>query len=274
METSSARSGFFGTTLAGRELAGLRLVERRYAPDQRTPRHSHERAYVGLVLEGFSLQVSGARTLERGPMTAFLYPPGETQSEQFGAGGGRVFSVELDDALFARLDPTAAARAGAVDSRGGPLAWLAAKLYGEFRRPDDVSELAIEGLVLEILAEATRRARPDRGPRAPVWLERARDMLHARFAERVSLGEIAGAVGVHPVYLSAEFRKRYGATVGDYVRRLRVEFACRRLATSDAPLAAVALAEFTPNVMRARPCGMRPRCESVRSRDQRSHFSA
>ena len=33
-------------------------------------------------------------------------------------------------------------------------------------------------------------------------------MLHSRFDERDSLGEIVAAVGVHPVYLAAEFRIR------------------------------------------------------------------
>jgi AraC family transcriptional regulator len=242
MERESSHGRFHGEPLAVRELPGLRLVERRYTPGQQTPTHAHERAYVGLILEGFSRQRSGAREIDRGPMTAFLSPPGEAQSERFGDRGSRIFSIELDGSLFERLGPSSRARAGAIDSRGGPFAWLAARLYDEFRRPDDVSELAVEGLVLELLAAAARHARPASGPRAPAWLERSREILRTRFDERVSLGEVAAAVGVHPVYLSAEFRRRYGVTVGDYVRGLRVEFSCRELSHSEAPIAAIALA--------------------------------
>jgi AraC family transcriptional regulator len=43
------------------------------------------------------------------------------------------------------------------------------------------------------------------------------------------------------VHLARAFRRHYGCTPGDYVRKLRVESACRRLATSDAPLIEVAL---------------------------------
>ena len=82
MDTSCHR--FHGATLAKREVAGLRLVERSYAPGQRTPKHSHDRAYVGLILEGFSVQATGSRQFERGPMTALLYPPGQVHSERFG----------------------------------------------------------------------------------------------------------------------------------------------------------------------------------------------
>jgi AraC family transcriptional regulator len=233
---------FHGETLSERVVGGLRLVERRYPPGLETPKHSHDRAYACLIIEGSSVQISGDRRRERCPMMALLYPPGETQSERFGERGSRIFSVELADSLFARLDACAPVRVRSVDSDGGPLAWLAAKMFEEFRRDDDLAPLAIEGLALEMLAAAGRGARAASGPRAPAWLARARELLRERFAERLSLAEIAAAVGVHPVYLSAEFRRRYGATVGDYVRALRVEFACRELASSDAPLVGVALA--------------------------------
>ena len=34
--------------------------------------------------------------------------------------------------------------------------------------------------------------------------------------------------------------RRYGCTVGEYVRRLRIEFACRELSDSEKPLAFIA----------------------------------
>jgi AraC family transcriptional regulator len=49
-------------------------------------------------------------------------------------------------------------------------------------------------------------------------------------------------VGVHPAHLARVFRQQYGCTLGDYVRRLRVEFACRRMTTGDTPLVEIALA--------------------------------
>ncbi len=73
------------------------------------------------------------------------------------------------------------------------------------------------------------------------WLLQARDLLHDRFSEDLSLSEVAAAVGVHPVHLARVFRKEYGCTLGDYIRKLRVEFACRKLANSETPLAQIAL---------------------------------
>jgi AraC family transcriptional regulator len=131
---------------------------------------------------------------------------------------------------------------------GGPatfewslMPWLAHPLYREFQQVDDASVLAVEGLALELLAEALR-CRVGPAGRIPDWLQRVRAMLHDRFADRLRVAGIARTVGVHPVYLGSLFRRTYGCTVGDYLRRLRVSHASQRLSASDASLAEIALA--------------------------------
>jgi AraC family transcriptional regulator len=46
---------------------------------------------------------------------------------------------------------------------------------------------------------------------------------------------------VHPVYLATAFRQHYRTTVGDYIRTLRIDFACREMLRSDRPLAEIAM---------------------------------
>src|SRR5262249_59202959 len=80
---------------------------------------------------------------------------------------------------------------------------------------------------------------PRRPP--PRWLARVRDILHEGFARSPTLGELAERAGMHPVHVATAFRQHYGCTVGAYLRRRRVECACRQLTTSAAPLAEIAL---------------------------------
>jgi AraC family transcriptional regulator len=65
--------------------------------------------------------------------------------------------------------------------------------------------------------------------------------LRARFRENLSLDEVARTAGVHPAHLARSFRCHFRCSAGEYVRRLRVEHACRELCRRDTPLAAVAL---------------------------------
>jgi AraC family transcriptional regulator len=95
--------------------------------------------------------------------------------------------------------------------------------------------------MLEMMADASRcRMKIFRGTKAP-WLEQATIIVRERLSERLTLSGIAAAVGVHPVYLATMFRQRYGSSVGEYLRQSRIEFACRKLSTTDAPLSDVAL---------------------------------
>jgi AraC family transcriptional regulator len=118
----------------------------------------------------------------------------------------------------------------------GSAVWLAKILYDEFYRMDRASPLAIEGLTLGMMAEVSRRHVKTSDGTSPRWLEQARDFLHAHFSEELTLEGIAGAVGTHPVHLARVFRQYYGCTVGEYMRRLRVEFACREMSLTNRPL--------------------------------------
>ena len=106
---------------------------------------------------------------------------------------------------------------------------------------DTASLLAIEGLTLELLVELSRHSGilPER--RLPRWLTRAKEILHERSSETISLGEVAKQVHIHPVHLAREFRRFYGCTLGEYLRGLRIQWACRKLSSSDIPLVEIAL---------------------------------
>ena len=66
-------------------------------------------------------------------------------------------------------------------------------------------------------------------------------MIIEHFPETLQITQIAAAVGVHPVYLATAFREKFGVTVGEFVRRLRIEHACDELKKGDLPLATIAL---------------------------------
>jgi AraC family transcriptional regulator len=106
---------------------------------------------------------------------------------------------------------------------------------------DALSPLVVEGLALELAGEAVRAPAGGRRPGDPRWLGRVRELLHARFREPLSLHALAREAGVHAAHLARVFRRSCGRTVGDYVRRLRVEAACRQLETGSASLIEIAL---------------------------------
>jgi AraC family transcriptional regulator len=69
---------------------------------------------------------------------------------------------------------------------------------------------------------------------------RAREVLHERFREQLSLTELASEVGIHPAHFARGFRRYYRCSPGDYLRRLRVEEARRLLESTSEPCAMIA----------------------------------
>lgn len=239
--TLKLASGHFPTKIAGScKLQAFNLVETVYAPEQRLPRHSHERSGFIVVLQGTFTETYGRRRRECAPSTAIFRPSEEVHDNHFHRAGGRCFNIQFDHSWLKRLSEHASVLNDSADFCGGPVFHLGMKLYREFRLMDSLSPLVVEGLALEMIAEATRNHAPVEDSKAPLWLKRARDRIHANFAENLTLEKIALEVGHHPVHLSRAFRKFYHLTVGEYIRRLRVRFVCQQLLTTDKPLSQIA----------------------------------
>ena len=98
------------------------------------------------------------------------------------------------------------------------------------------------GWVFELLAAVSRCRVKLKGRNPPRWLGQAEEFLRAHFSEHLNLVTVSEAVGVHVVHLAREFRKHYACTAGDYIRHLRIEYACREMGRSGSSLAEIASA--------------------------------
>jgi AraC family transcriptional regulator len=242
MQSTCASADFYGDIRRKQLIGGFMLTESVYRPGEEIPRHSHRCAYFCLVLGGAFTESYGASSREYGARTLVFHPEGEVHADRFHGAGGRVFSVAVPPSWAARLRDLMPPLDRRACVRGDMAPWLATRLYREFQEPDMLSPLVTEGLILEILGHGAREASRGRSNAPPRWLGRVADLLHARFRDTLSLDEVARTAGVHPAHLARAFRRCYSCTVGEYVRRLRVDQAGCELSRSDAPLTQIALA--------------------------------
>jgi len=238
---SLRQSRLFGDVLKTYAGSGLRLTETLCAPGFRAPRHSHELFQFCFIIEGGFSENCVQKTRECAPLTLITHPPDETHANRYYSSGAHCLVVEIEHRWLSRSREYSLALDRSAEFNYGSAVWLAKRLYNEFNRMDRASPLSIEGLTLEMMAEVSRRHVKTSEGTSPRWLEQTRDLLHAHFSEELTLEDIAASVGTHPVHLARVFRQYYGCTVGEYVRRLRVEFACRELSLTNTPLLQVAL---------------------------------
>ncbi|MBA2736557.1 MAG: AraC family transcriptional regulator [Pyrinomonadaceae bacterium] len=229
------------TSLPKLQTRELTLELASFAPYQKVPKHSHETAFFCMALQGVCTENYRRKVRFYEPSFLSFLPPGEMHSLEFYKTGLRSFSIEIKLPLLKRIREYSLNIEDSIHCRGGQLMLLFKKAYSEFFQSDAATPLAVEGLVLEMLAEVSRRRVNKDSQQPPPWLKTITEIIHDQFSENLTLDGIAESAGVHPVYLSRVFRRHYRCTIGDYIRRLRVEYASHQILTTKATLLEIAM---------------------------------
>jgi len=230
----------YGRNLKARQIAGLRLAEVVYPTGYQTPEHSHDLPQLCLVRKGLFAEVYDGKNREVSPSSLIARPAGESHAQRFHESEVHCLIVEVEPGWLERIREHHVSLDDSAAFHGGLPVWLATRLYQEFQLADEASALAIEGLALEVMAELSRHDVKTSGRKPPKSLIQTRELLHAHFSESLKLDGIARSVGTHPVHLARMFRRYHDCTIGEYVRKLRIEFACREISTTNCQLALIA----------------------------------
>jgi AraC family transcriptional regulator len=224
------------------DASGFVLTEKLFPARGRLVEHAHDDAHFCFVIAGRYKEANGRHAIDCAPSTLTFRPAGEPHHNEFHDKPVLVLTVGIPALWLERVAEESIALPHALSFHDGLVSSLARRLAHEFQRMDSGASLLLEALSVELLVAAARST-PSRSSErtAPEWLERARELIHARFAERLTLTEIAAHAGVHPVHLASVFRRRFHCTIGDYVRDRRIEYASRELTSARTPLALIAL---------------------------------
>lgn len=264
------------TPLHSTRLPGLALVASSHAPGSVLPTHTHGGATVCCVLNGGFTEYWRGHALDCAPATVKVTPAGEPHWNRFGTGETRGIMVEIGQDFEMGSRRISRTLDDLIHVSGGAPAAIARRIWREMGARDAAAALALEGLILELLAALVRGStQPERivESDAPQWLRDVRDRLHelrpgsgwrsewqdgagagagaevrnAAGARRgtqeevLSLQSLAAEAGVHPATLTRAFRRAYGVPPGEYLRRLRLDRAVHATSTSDRPLSEIAL---------------------------------
>jgi len=223
-------------------------VTEAWSPPRRIPAHAHAALSITLVLDGaFQERYAAANHTRRTPhecepCSLLIRPAGEVHENHLGKDGSRTLSIEVSPARLELNAKRLAPISRLSLRRGQAFLDIGLALSRELRHSDEASPLALESLVLELLARLLRLEARGAADAAPAWLLRARDAIHAAYRDQsLRVSRLAHEQGVHPVYFARAFRRHFLMTPGEYVRRLRSENACARIRSSAASLAEIAM---------------------------------
>lgn len=231
---------FYGTNVRSWRRPGMMLSETHYSPNLKVPRHEHEPAYFCFLLDGGYWEQYGSRRVTYRPHSIVFHPAGDLHRGRIGSSGGRCFNIQLKPEWLNRMHQHDEVPDEPVDRHSGELVWLGLRMHRVFRRREPGSDLTVEGLTLEMLGSLLAENRK-LDPRIPEWLKAADEIVHEEFASPLTIAAVAEDLDVSPVRLSRAFRGYFKESMGERLRRIRVDYAARRLREDDAPLSTVAL---------------------------------
>ena len=222
-----------GTQLRTFDATTIRLTETVHPPMLQLAPHRHERPSIALVINGSFLERFGDNVHQCTTGSIVIKSAEAIHSDSYGKNGARTLIIELfPDFLPLIPSVTPVFRKTPVVTE--TMAFVARRIYNEFSFMDECSILSIEALILELLAKTIRENSSESDPsRIPVWLKRAKELMKEEFRTSPDLKRIAATAGVHPAHLARAFHKKYGCTVGEYLRRLRLEQAIMDLEQTD-----------------------------------------
>jgi AraC family transcriptional regulator len=239
---------------------GLHAYEAAYDPLSLLPEHGHSIPFFTYVVRGSYVERAGrlARQCTRG---AVIFHDHESHTNEVGPAGTVSLNVELYPEHWRELTDGIGVLTGIAGRvLGGDIEWPALRVWCEFQQSDTASVLGMEEAIV-LLYEATRGAYA-RGSFEPhERLERCVSYLDAHLLEAHRLAGVARIAGIHPMHLAKLFRRRFGCSMGEYLRRRRIAWACEELAREQRTITDIAIragfadhAHFTRTFVRLTGC--------------------
>lgn len=233
---------FLGDRQLRRCVAGIELADMRpTVPSHEVQAHTHDEAHLLVLHAGAYLSSARGMPDVCVEPVVILNPPGTHHRDCFHSlEGARFLTLSLSATLWngaceAIAMSTQALRLSALALPTAYHAWHAA------HDPDAASALAIEADVHDLIAHSSGA---DAGMReaSAGWLSRAHERLCDDAGNVPGIAVLAHEAGLHPVYFARAFRRAFGCSPGDYLRRRRVELAISAVCDGRQPLAEIALA--------------------------------
>lgn len=170
-----------------------------------------------------------------------LHPPQDAHDNLVGPRGTMSLNVEIAPELWRELSRGGPQSVDLGQVLSGDIEWFAVAVWREFHREDVAASLAIEETVSQ-LCVAIMGDHKSKQLLSTRRLTQCAEYLDDHLVPPPRLAEVARVAGVHPMYLAKLFRRRFGYSLGEFVRRRRVAWACGQLGNSDATVASIAVA--------------------------------
>lgn len=231
----------FGVNRRTIKLDGTILTEAASCVGMNVPWHYHENAYFFFHLSGTLDEVNKKNTVSCVPGTLLFHHWQDPHYDKNFSTDVAFFHVEIEDRWFLKHHIKLSIVEGSMQLKSPLLKNVVRKIHREMNIYDPVTQVSVDGLLLQAIAEMTRSS-INKSSQTPEWVSKVKEILNANDRELVTLQMLSAETGVHPVHLSKEFPRYFNCSFGEYIRNARLEKAISLLSKSSLKLSEIAYA--------------------------------
>ena len=234
------RSGqHFGASKKVLRLDGTILTEAGYTPQIEVPWHYHENAYFFYHLKGRLDEVNKKKTVTCAPGTLLFHNWQDPHYDHNFTKDAMFFHIELETTWFKKYHLNSSILEGSLQLENPSIKESIQKIYRESRINDGITQLSVDGLLLQSYASIMRESQTEKTG-IPAWVKRVREILHDCANEKITLAQLSKETGIHPVHLSKQFPRYFHAGFGQYLRNQKISKAATLLSNKNLSISSIA----------------------------------
>ena len=178
--------------------------------------HSHDAPTICFLLAGGGVEKRNRNSYERLACDIKFYHGAELHQSIIKVFPSKCLNLELNNQFLNRYEISENTVKTAV-GKHLDVKFSMLKAYNELLVNDNFTDTSIEILLLGLLDGAASGSR-----KKPDWIKTLHELLNDRWADQPSLEELSLAVKVHPTTISKYFTRYFSCTLGEYMRKLKI----------------------------------------------------
>lgn len=179
--------------------------------------HYHENPHLTFILQGGNIENRKGTSRELQVGEVVFYHSGEWHQTLPAAEVSKNINLEIEESFLKAFTISENALNTAVidnpDSK-----FLLLRMHRELLTNDDLTATSIQMLLLSVIDHSSRYIN-----HKPDWIIRLSELLRDQWNQSHSLTDLSLLLQVHPVTISRYFSKYFGCTLGEYVRKIKIE---------------------------------------------------
>ncbi|MEO8209428.1 MAG: AraC family transcriptional regulator [bacterium] len=212
---------FYGQTNKTIHLCGITLTDTEYTHDK-VDWHYHENAYFTFILQGNIIEGNKREVYNCSAGSLLFHNSQDPHYNIKPKGFTRGFQIELESGWFDRFSFNPDKLTGSINISNPDIKLLLYKIFMETKIDDADTSLSIQSLLLQTLSQMLP-FKKTKSKNIPEWVKNVKEILHDNVSEKLNLEAMSNELNIHPVHLSRDFSKYFYCTIGEYIRKLKIE---------------------------------------------------